>query len=99
MSSFCSDSRIVVNVVVFFFSGQPVDVSASRLWHVDQYGGAQPGHQSADKDPRGHLRSHFAGGEALIEFPDGIFPEKCGLSTFLMLSSIHTLFKLTRKSE
>lgn len=50
MSSFSSGSGIVV-IVFLFFSGQPVDVSASRLWHVDQYGGAQPGHQSADKDP------------------------------------------------
>ncbi len=46
-----------------FSSGQPVNISAVGLWHMDEHGGAEPGHQSADQDPRGRLWFSLSGGE------------------------------------
>ena len=44
--------------------GQPINLAAAGLWHVDQYGGAEPGHQSADQDPGGRVRPGVPRGDA-----------------------------------
>lgn len=51
-------------------SGQPVDVAASGLRHMDEHGGAQPGHQSAHKDPRGRLWIGLSGGNSPFPLQD-----------------------------
>ena len=44
--------------------GQPINLAAAGLWHVDQHGGAEPGHQSADQDPRGRVWPGVPRGDA-----------------------------------
>ena len=49
---------------VFYPPGQPINLAASGLWHVDQHGGTEPSHQSADQDPGGRVWPGVPRGEA-----------------------------------
>jgi len=50
----------------FFFTGQPVNISSTGFWDVDQYGGAEPGNKPAYKDSRGYLRTCVFRGDLMF---------------------------------
>lgn len=85
---------------VLSFSGQPVNVSAVGLWHMDQHGWAQSGHQSADKDPRGRGWFSLPGGEFLSCLMLWIFQSAASNSSVsgtVVLPPPHSSFTLLRE--
>lgn len=92
-----NDTPLLIKVLSFL--GQPVNVSAVGLWHMDQHGWAQSGHQSADKDPRGRGWFSLPGGEFLSCLMLWIFQSAASnssVSGVVVLPPPHSSFTLLR---